>query len=96
MRPFIISQDVRQKIQQKVPPVTEKEILECYENKCGTYLIDDREKNRTNPETLWFIAETNHGRCLKVALMFIDGNVHIKSAYDPNEKEIEIYERRGK
>lgn len=96
MRSFIISPDVRTKIQNKTPPVTEKEIRECYANRCGEYLIDNREDNRTDPETLWFVADTNHGRCLKVALMFIDGNVHIKSSYDANHEEIRIYEKFGK
>jgi len=60
------------------------------------YLIDDREDNRTDPETLWFIAETNKGRLLKVCFMFMDGNVHIKTTYEPNEVEIEVYETHGK
>ncbi|WP_443113531.1 ADP-ribosyl-(dinitrogen reductase) hydrolase [Herbaspirillum seropedicae] len=96
MKALNISQGVRTKLGNKVPPVTEKEIAECFANKCGLNLIDDREDNRTDPATLWFIAETNKGRLLKVVFIFQDGTLHIKTAYDPNEVEIEIYEEHGK
>jgi hypothetical protein len=59
-------------------------------------LVDDREDNRTDPATLWFVSETNARRILKICFMVIDGNVHIKSAYEPDDKEIDLYETKGK
>jgi hypothetical protein len=70
----------------------------------GTYLLDTREEHATEPPTVWFISQTSQGRKLKVVFIArkvgIPGggravNVEIKTAYGPNEKEIEIYARRG-
>ncbi len=44
-----ISSGVRTKLQGKTPPVTEEEIVQCFANKCGRYLIDTRENNKTTP-----------------------------------------------
>lgn len=95
MRPLVISADVRAKLQNK-HNVTEREIEQCFENRCGNYLKDIREEHRTTPETYWFVARTNHDRELKVCFTYLNGNITIKTAYEPNLKEIEIYERKGK
>ncbi|ONN66733.1 ADP-ribosyl-(dinitrogen reductase) hydrolase [Herbaspirillum sp. VT-16-41] len=96
MRGLVISQGIQDKLDKKTPPVTEKEVCECFDNKCGENLIDDREDNRTDPATLWFIAETNKGRLLKIVFIFQDGSFRLKTAYDPNQVEIDIYEKYGK
>lgn len=88
--PLRISSTVRAKLQNK-HDVIEREIEQCFDNRLGNFLIDDREENRTDPATHWFIAETNRGRQLKVCFMHIDGNVHIKTAYSPNSTEVQIY-----
>ncbi len=88
-----ISSRVREKLQGKRPPVTRDEILQCFANRGGRYLIDNREDNRTDPPTQWFVAETDFGRRLKVAFVFDEGAVHIKTAYDPNHEEIRIYDK---
>jgi hypothetical protein len=76
--------------------VTRREIEQCFENRVGNYVLDDREDHRTDPPTLWFVAPTNQDRLLKVMFIFTDGNVHIKSAYEPSDAVIELYEARGK
>ena len=43
-----------------------------------------------------FVAPTNQGRALKVAFIFIDGNVHIKTAFDASPEDIAFYEKHGK
>ncbi len=96
MRHLVISAKVREKLQVKHGGISENEIQQCFENRCGVSLIDDREDHRTDPETLWFVAETNAQRVLKICFMFIDGNVHIKSAYDANQDEIDLYDAKGK
>ncbi|MFZ6755370.1 ADP-ribosyl-(dinitrogen reductase) hydrolase [Undibacterium sp. Dicai25W] len=94
MLPIRISQAIKDKLHEK-HRVCPAEVEQCFENKCGLYLIDDREDHRTDPESLWFIAETNRNRLLKIVFMFIDGNVHIKTAYEPNIEEIAIYQEEG-
>lgn len=87
---LIISTAVRVKLDEK-HQVCEKEVLECFHNHYGTCLEDDREEHKTAPATNWFISETNHNRVLKVVFMLKDGNIHIKSAYEPGMKDIEVY-----
>ena len=76
--------------------VKECEVHQCFENKCGVFLEDDREENKTDPATLWFIAPTNKERLLKIVFIYDNGNNHIKTAYEPNQVEIDIYEQEGK
>ena len=90
---LVISPGVRAKLQGKTPPVTEEEIVQCFTNKCGRYLLDTREDHQTDPPTRWFIAETDFGRRLKIAFIRKDGDVIIKTTYDPNETEEYIYKR---
>lgn len=94
MPKLIVSSAVLLKLRDK-HGVTMREVEQCFENKCGIFLEDDREDHQTDPPTLWFVAPTNRNRPLKVVFIFIDGNVHIKSAFDPNEDEIAIYARHG-
>lgn len=54
------------------------EIDQCFENKCGFFLVDDREDHKTDPATLWFVAETNKGRLLKVIFIYKDGKYYLK------------------
>lgn len=95
MRPLIISQDTVEKLQNK-HNVSRREIEQCFENRVGNYLEDDREDHRTDPPTFWFVAPTNTERLLKVIFVFLDGNVYIKSAYEPSETVVKIYDQKGK
>ncbi len=95
MASIVISTRIRKKLDSK-HRVTEKEIRECLENRIGDFLVDNRENHQTDPATLWFIAETDRRRLLKVVFVFKDGNFHIKTAYAPNANEIAIYDERGK
>jgi hypothetical protein len=60
----------------------------------GPVLVDDREVNRTRPATVWFIAETFDGRLLKVVVIPLraEGVLVLRTAYEPDEAEIAIYE----
>jgi len=68
---LIVSPSILEKLSTKVPPVTEAEIHECFWNRTGRTLIDDREEHRTKPPTRWFIAETAAGRHLKIVFIRI-------------------------
>jgi hypothetical protein len=90
---LVISDGVMKKLQGKVPPVTRREVEQCFENREGGLLRDTREKNRTDPPTMWFVAPTNSNRSLKVVFIQSESNVILKTAYDPNEDERRIYEK---
>ena len=92
MSKFDISPGVEKKLRDK-HQVEPKEVLQCFENCDGQYLIDTREDHKTDPQTMWFVAETNKRRLLKVCFMQIDGVVTIKTAYDANSDEIRIYKK---
>nr|WP_306458271.1 ADP-ribosyl-(dinitrogen reductase) hydrolase [Pseudomonas viridiflava] len=86
---------------QKKHNVDVAEVLQCFKNRdpAKRFLLDTRAAHKTDPGTLWFIAETNVGRRLKVC--FIpphpgNGNaVEIKSAFDPIGDEERIYKKHA-
>jgi hypothetical protein len=92
---IVISAPIVEKLKTK-HNVTSAEVNQCFANKIGTYVSDDREEHQTDPPTLWFVAPTNCGRLLKVIFVFRDGNVHVKSAYEPSAPVIALYEQLGK
>ena len=88
---FIISPKVLAKLTAKTPPVTSQEIEQCFATRSGVYLVDTREHHASDPPTRWFISETYFGRKLKIVFVPREKDIHIRTAYDPNEKEIKIY-----
>jgi hypothetical protein len=76
--------------------VSEAQIVECFANRTGKMLLDNREQHRTNPPTQWFISETDYA--VKMKVVFIQhpgGQVEIKSAFPPNETELCIYTKHA-
>ena len=73
--------------------VSEKEVHECFENHCGHRCTDNRPEHQTKSgqPSLWIIAETNAGRCLKLSFVLEHGNVYLKSAYPANAKWKKLY-----
>lgn len=78
--------------------VEEREIIECFSNVELGFLVDTREDNATDPPTRWFIAETDRGRELKVCFIHFSESkeVHIKTAYEPNKKQKQLYRKLTK
>lgn len=73
-----------------------EDIKECFCNLEGEFLTDTREEHKTDPITQWFIAENNRGQLIKVCFMQqTNGDLYIKTAYEPNEIEIKIYNKFG-
>jgi hypothetical protein len=91
---IVISPKIREKLADK-HCVTPEEVKQCFCNRTGEFLIDPREEHASDPPTLWFISETNYGRQLKIACIFDNGNVYIRSAFEPNAKELRIYAKDG-
>lgn len=89
---FLISESIRAKLLAK-HDVTEKEVMECFANREGDIFRDTRERHLTDPPTLWFVAETNRGRKLKVCYVQKGKRVHLKTAFAANPAEISLYER---
>lgn len=88
------SSAVKQTLAQK-HGVSLEEVQQCFANREGNLLEDIREEHKTDPPTQWFIAETDYGRRLKVAFMFKDGDIIVKTAYEPNQTEERIYRKFG-
>ena len=65
MRNLIITAKILDKLKSR-HRVIRSEVEQCFSNRQGKLLIDNRELRKTNPPTLWFIAKTNNGRLLKV------------------------------
>jgi len=93
--PLIIASKILEKLSNKNPPVTRREVEQCFDNRAGTFLLDEREENRTDPPTQWFIAKTNKNRDLKIVFVRRGKDVHLKTAYDPNAEEVRIYAKYG-
>ena len=87
---IIISKKIEDKLL-GVHNVTVREVEQCFDNLLGTLLLDTREKHRSDPPTMWFISTTNKDRILKVVFIKRDGNFFIRSSYEPNIDEINIY-----
>ena len=91
-----IAPQIVRKIKEK-HDVDPNEIDECFANRTGNFLEDTREQHRTRPPSQWFLSETDQGRLLKI--VFIEeqshGEIHIKTAYQPDENEVRIYEKYG-
>jgi hypothetical protein len=101
---IIISPGIRAKLAEK-HSVSEDEVRQCFENVEGAFLRDIREKHETDPPSHWFISETNRGRKLKVVfvarkVVAVEGtagrvDIHIKTAFEPDEVDLRLYERFG-
>lgn len=94
MQNLKISESVLAKLKDR-HKVIRAEVEQCFSNLCGNLLTDTRVAVATMPPTLWFIACTNKGRPLKIVYIQKGSLVELKTAYDPNEKEIGIYKRFG-
>lgn len=74
--------------------MSKEEVEACFLNRTKGLLEDTREQHKTDPPTMWFIAETDYGRLLKIVFIELpDGIYQIKTAYEPNNSEVKIYER---
>jgi hypothetical protein len=60
----------------------------------GEYLLDDRTAHQTKPPTYWTLSFTTEGRLLKLVVKFDwqENVAWLRTAYEPNKEEIELYE----
>jgi hypothetical protein len=91
---FSISEKIITKLANKIPPVSQEEIEQCFATRDHVYLKDERENNRTIPPTLWFISDTFMGRKLKITFIQLENkDIVIKTAYEPNKDEVRVYRK---
>lgn len=91
-----ISARVLEKLLAKVPPVSRAEVEQCFMNRLpGEPLEDRRAQHKTEPPTLWFIAETDKRRRLKIVYVEEGDDIDLKTAYDPNMTELAIFIKHG-
>ena len=76
MKNLIVTDAVKAKLKTK-HKVELIKVEQCFHNKDGRLLADNRDLHKTNPPTLWFIAQTNNGRTLKIAYIQIGMKVHL-------------------
>lgn len=89
---IIISDLILEKLSKK-HKVTKVEIEQCFNNREGGLLVDNRDDHKTNPQTLWFVAPTNKNRLLKIMYVSDGSDIFLKSAYDATSDIIRIYEK---
>lgn len=90
-----ISEKIEAKIWDK-HQLKRSDVEECFLNRVGGLLEDSREEHKTDPATQWFIASNNTGKTIKVVFMVLsNGDVILKSAFEANKAEIDIYAKFG-
>ena len=94
MKNLVVSKAIKVKLHTK-HQVSIREVEQCFENREGRLLFDRRASSRTIPPTLWFIALTHQNRRLKIVYIQLAGQVILKTAYEPNQDELAIYDRFG-
>ncbi len=91
---LVVAKEVEEKLKNKfhsVSIIEVEEALSCFE---GKLIEDDRAKNQTIPPTYWFLSETFEGRLLKIVIKLdkSKGIAYLRTAYEPDEKEVIYYE----
>lgn len=92
MKNLRVSQAVLEKLKNR-HKVSLTEVEHAFANRKKGLLTDTRAQHATDPPTVWFIACTNHGRMLKIVYIQQGLEIHVKSAFEPNEEELRIYEK---
>ena len=95
MNNLVISDTILTKLRDK-HQVDRREVEQAFGNKCGIFLVDDREDHKSDPPTLWFVAPTNKGRPLKIVFICREGKVFLRTAYDADTIAQSIYDAKGR
>lgn len=87
-----ISSKVKKKIKDK-HGLTLDEVFEAISGRLAGFLEDTREEHKSDPPTYWFIGSTDFGKLVKIAFIFKDGTMIIRTAYEANQRELAIYKK---
>ncbi|MBE7043779.1 MAG: DUF4258 domain-containing protein [Ruminococcaceae bacterium] len=88
---YVFSPKIEEKLSGR--SISKREIDQCFANRTGKFLIDEREEHKTHPPSNWFISETNKGRVLKIVFIVKDEKVHIKTAFEPSDRAKNVYDK---
>ena len=90
-----MSPSVREKLRKR--QITEAQVLQCFANRNGKFLIDDREEHKTTPPTKWFVASTDYGIILKVCFVLDPSSklIEIKTAYPATLQVAAMYKKKA-
>lgn len=69
---LIIAPQIREKLANKMPPVSEAEVRECFWNRTGKTLVDDREEHK-NKATNTLVHSRNRSRSQSENCIYQDG-----------------------
>jgi hypothetical protein len=92
--PIVISAKIREKLASK-HGVSPDEVSQCFANRIGKFLTDNREEHASDPPTLWFISETDWGKSLKIVFVRKGDKIYLRTAFPPNAEEVRIYKKYG-
>jgi hypothetical protein len=95
MAPFLYQDKVKAKIKE-LHEVEIEEVREAFLSHiaCNERFIEETRKEHLKVhKKLWFIAETDQGRLLKVVLAEEGDSLELVTAYDPDEEDINYYEK---
>lgn len=92
---IILSQRIKEKLADANHRITERDISECFANRERRFVTDTREEHRTDPETLWFVAQNDYGVKIKVMFVRRDNDIYVKSAYRATEEVTAMYMRKS-
>ncbi len=87
---LVVSPRIKSKLSTK-HQVTVDQIEQCFLNREGVYLVDERDEHQSDAQTLWFVAETDTGRPLKIVFVSEHGNIYVRTAFQPNNKQAKLY-----
>jgi len=90
MKNLVISAEIKEKLVLK-HNLSREDVEQCFKNRTHSYLQDTLLEHLTEPITEWFISENDSGKLIKIVCIFNNGQIFLKSAFPPNEKEISIY-----
>ena len=94
--PIVISDNILAKIGgEDHGGLTRKDVEECFENHPGKICFDNRPEHadRNGKPPLWFVAENNHQRKLKIMYVREGKTITVLSAYPATEKVQRIFEK---
>lgn len=94
---LVFAESIKEKLSQKIPPVSVVEVEEAFSQWDGWWVEDDRHEHRSDPPTYWFLAETFDGRLLKVVIKPLKNSnrAYVRTAYDADTMEIYVYEKQA-
>lgn len=92
---IVLSQRIKEKLADVNHRIGLDDIKQCFANRKRGFVVDNREEHRTDPPTLWFVAENDYGVKIKVMFVMRGQDIYVKSAYRATDVVAGIYRRKS-